>query len=149
MIFLIIQETAYLLRLYVRFVYVLLVLRCLNFVFIILIFATYKSDYMNYCKTNYIPSNVNENASVHTCNVAYITSLLSIIFISVLVIILMIYFVIIVNVYAIKYKAKEDGYDTSEVVIETPGSNHNEVIETPGSNINDVVIETPGSNRNL
>ncbi|CAG8469972.1 12490_t:CDS:2, partial [Gigaspora rosea] len=57
-----------------------------------------------------------------------------------------IYFVIIVNVYAIKYKAKEDGYDTSEVVIETPGSNHNEVIETPGSNINDVVIETPGSN---
>ncbi|KAF0471048.1 hypothetical protein F8M41_025286 [Gigaspora margarita] len=142
-------ETAYLLKLYVRFVYALLVLKCLNFVFIILIFASYKSDYINFCKTNYIPSNVHENESVRTCNITYITSLLSIIFISVFAIILMIYFAIIISVYEVNCKAKDNGYDTSEVVIETPGSNYNDVvIETPGSNHNDVVIETPGSNRN-
>ncbi|CAG8825643.1 2065_t:CDS:1, partial [Gigaspora margarita] len=58
-----------------------------------------------------------------------------------------IYFAIIISVYEVNCKAKDNDYDTSEVVIETPGSNYNDVvIETPGSNHNDVVIETPGSN---
>ncbi|KAF0468062.1 hypothetical protein F8M41_025872 [Gigaspora margarita] len=118
-------ETAYLLKLYVRSICALLVLKCLDFIYIVVIFASYKSDFINFCKRNSGPYESDENMISQGCNITYIRSLLSNIFISVFVIILTIYFIIIISVYTEKYRTKDDDYDTSEEVIETPGSNHN------------------------
>ncbi|KAF0468057.1 hypothetical protein F8M41_025868 [Gigaspora margarita] len=41
------------------------------------------------------------------------------------VICVVIYFTIIISVYAERYRTKDDDYDISEEVIETPGSNNN------------------------
>ncbi|CAG8616870.1 31507_t:CDS:2 [Racocetra persica] len=118
-------ETSHLLKLYVRFVYALIILRSLSWLYTVIVFASFKNDFMNFCKASYNQSNADENQITRACNIAYIGWFLSTIFIGVFLIIITIYFAMVINAYAEKCKAKEDGYYISPDVIETPGSNLN------------------------
>ncbi|CAG8732739.1 6457_t:CDS:2, partial [Cetraspora pellucida] len=117
-----VAKYASLLRLYVRFVYALLVLRSLGLLYVVITIASFRNDYMNFCKTNYYSNNVDESKLIRGCNISYISLLLGFIFLCIFVIITTIYFAMVINAYAERRQAKEEGVYVSSTVLEIAGS---------------------------
>ncbi|CAG8623464.1 22564_t:CDS:2 [Dentiscutata erythropus] len=116
-------KTAYLLRLYSRFIYAYLIIRTLSFLYTIIVLASYKSDYMDSCvQINESRHGADHNETTYFCNIGYFGMLLALILTGVFTIILMIYYAMVINAYSKRREIKEEENESSSEVIETPGS---------------------------